>query len=259
MENYLVSTSRLAPDSLDTAFLDSATTHSILRHPEYFQFEGSNSTWQTCELTTIAGKRNLRFKEGRAKLLLPRDTSLTLARAIYAPAAPRNLISYKDLRAQGIHLTTELVQGEEAIELRRRGETLAIATAGTTGLYSIKIFPPTGCAPLRQESAFAVTSFEPQKAIEGDDPAPRLRRDLVPTWLPRDDDPAARSKLKKLSAMTKANLGRKAHVLSDEPSCRQSPHSGSAVANWGTNTQAVDAVFVIHQPSPDSSTVGLAT
>ena len=42
LENYLVSTSRLAPDSPDTALLDSATIHSILRHPNYFQFKHSD-------------------------------------------------------------------------------------------------------------------------------------------------------------------------------------------------------------------------
>ena len=207
LENYLKSTSRLAPDSLDTTLLDSATIHSILKHPDYFQFEHSDFPWQSCELTTIAGKRNLKFKEGWAKLLLPRGTSITLARAMYAFAAPHNLISYKDLHAQVVHLTTKLVQGEEAIELWRRGEILATATAGTTGLYSIKICPPIGCTPLRQESAFAVTSFKPQKAIESDNPTPGLRRDLVPARLPRDPDLAAGSKLQRLSAMMKANLG----------------------------------------------------
>ena len=109
LENHLVSTNRLAPDSLDTALLDSATTHSILRDPYYFQFEHSEFPWQTCELTTIVEKRNLKFKEGRATLLLPGGTLITLARTMYAPTAPRNLISYKDLRAQDVHLTTERV------------------------------------------------------------------------------------------------------------------------------------------------------
>ena len=182
--------------------------------------------------------------------MLPGGTSLTLARTMYAPAAPHNLISYKDLRAQDVHLTTEGVKGKEAIELRRRGATFATATAGATGLYSVKICPPTGCAHSRQESAFAVTNFEPQKAIDGNDPAPGLRRDLVPVRLLRDQDPAARSKLKRLSAMTKADLRRKApRVLSDMPNSRQSPHSGLAVANWGTNTHAIDAVFVGDTPT----------
>ena len=122
----------------------------------------------------------MKFKEGWAKLLLPKGTSLTLARAMYAPVALRNLISYKDLRAQDVHLTTEGVKGEEAIELRRRGATLATATAGATGLYSVKICPPTGHAQSRQRSTFAVTNFEPPKAIDGDDRAPGLRRDHVP-------------------------------------------------------------------------------
>ena len=43
LENYLVSTSKLAPDSLDIVLLDNATTHSILRHPNYFQFEHTDS------------------------------------------------------------------------------------------------------------------------------------------------------------------------------------------------------------------------
>ena len=99
LENYLMSTSRMAHDGLDTALLDSATTHSILRQSKYFQFEDCNLTWQICELTTIAGKRNFKFREGLAQLLLLRGTPLTLEKAMYAHAAPRNLISYKDLRA----------------------------------------------------------------------------------------------------------------------------------------------------------------
>ena len=49
--------------------------------------------------------------------------------------------------------------------------------------------------------------------------------------------------------MTKANLGRKARVLSDAPNCRLGSHSGPAVANWGTNVQAVDVVFVGDTPT----------
>ena len=148
-------------DGPDTALLDNATTHSILRKSKYFDFEDCNPTWQICELTTIVGKKNFKFREGRAKLLVPRGTPLILEKAMYAHVAPRNLISYKNLRAQGIHLTTGLVDGEEAIELKRRGETLAPAKVGTIGLHSVKISPPTGCAPSRQESAYVETRSEP--------------------------------------------------------------------------------------------------
>ena len=170
-----MSTIQLAPDTPDTALLDSATTHSILRHSEYFQFEHTNSPWQTCELTTIAGKRSLKFKEGRATLLLPSGTSFTLPQAMYAPAASRNLISYRDLRAQDVHLTTKSVKGEEAIALRRRGATLATVVAGATGLYSVGICPPTGRAHQRQRCTFAVSDYEPRRAADGDDLALGLR------------------------------------------------------------------------------------
>ena len=64
----------------------------------------------------------------------------------------------------------------------------------------------------------------------------------------RDLDPVARSDLKRLSALTKANLGRKACVLSNMPSCRFGPYREPVVANWGTNAQAVDVVFVGDTP-----------
>ena len=65
---------------------------------------------------------------------------------MFAPRAPLNLINYKDLRAQGIHLTIVLVKGDEAIKFKYRGETLALAKVGTNGLYNIKISCPQGFA-----------------------------------------------------------------------------------------------------------------
>ena len=192
----------------------------------------------------------MKFKEGRAKLLLPGGTSLTLPQAMYAPTAPRNLISYKDLRAQDVHLTTKRVKGEKAIELRRRGATLATATAGATGLYSVKICPPTGRVQSRQRSTFAVTNYEPRRATEGDDRAPGLRRDHVLARPLSDQDPAAGTKLKRSSIGVQADLRRKAQsVLSNAPPKRQRPYSGPAVVTWGTNTHAMDAVFVGDTPT----------
>ena len=53
--------------------------------------------------------------------------------------ALRNLLNYRDLQGQGIHLTTTVVDGDEAIELRRNGEILALVKRSTNGLYSVKI------------------------------------------------------------------------------------------------------------------------
>lgn len=42
-----------------------------------------------------------------------------------SPEAPRNLISYKSLCANGIQLNTTMLRGEEVLELRRGGKILA--------------------------------------------------------------------------------------------------------------------------------------
>ena len=56
-----------------------------------------------------------------------------------APTAPHSLLSYRDLQAQGIHLTTTVVDGDKAIEFRRNGEILTLAKRSTNGLYNVKI------------------------------------------------------------------------------------------------------------------------
>ena len=119
VKNYLISRSHLAANELeDIALLDSATIHTILRNPEYFDFEttSKNPVWKSCILTTISSRRNFQIREGQAKLMLPGRFHLSICHAMLASATPHSLLSYKDLRAQGIHLTTMLVDDEEAIE-----------------------------------------------------------------------------------------------------------------------------------------------
>ena len=59
--------------------------------------------------------------------------------AMYAPSAKRSLISFKDLRANGIHTLTTVISDKEALELRRRTEVIATAYAGPNGLYELPI------------------------------------------------------------------------------------------------------------------------
>jgi hypothetical protein len=58
---------------------------------------------------------------------------------MYAPDAPWSLIINRDLRANGIHVSTTVENDEEALALRQGQRTLATATAGTDGLYEIAI------------------------------------------------------------------------------------------------------------------------
>ena len=101
-ENYLVSTIHMAiAETEDIALLNSTTTHTILHSLGYFDFRDVDPAWQSCTLTTIANIKNFKFRDDRVKLMLPGGFPLNIRSAIFASAAPHNLISYKDLRAKG--------------------------------------------------------------------------------------------------------------------------------------------------------------
>ena len=66
---------------------------------------------------------------------MPEGTPLICEKAMYGPDAPRSLINYRDLGANGIHVSTAVENDEEVIELRRGPRRLATAQAATNGLY----------------------------------------------------------------------------------------------------------------------------
>ena len=72
-------------------------------------------------------------------MLLPGGTPVLCERAMYSPNAPCSLISYRDLRANGIHITTAQVGAEKVLELKRGLSVLANAKAGANAPYEIKI------------------------------------------------------------------------------------------------------------------------
>ena len=130
----------LANSGQELALLDSATTHTILRDALYFSFTGSDTdAWQVCQMQTIAGGRDFKFREGRATIVLPGGATLLIANAMFAPNANRSLISFKDLRANSIHTTTVVKNNKEALLLQRETEVFATAYAGCGGLYELPI------------------------------------------------------------------------------------------------------------------------
>jgi hypothetical protein len=126
------------------ALLDSASTHTILTNPTFFKFTEQEGTWQHCTIITMAGSQNIRFWEGRATVLLPGGFPLNW----YAPDAPRSMISYRDLRARNIHVSTAVENDEEVLELKQGPTILATARAGDNGLYKIVINPLDNKSPI---------------------------------------------------------------------------------------------------------------
>ena len=90
-------------------------------------------------MQTIAGGRDFKFREGRATIVLPGGATLLIANAMFAPSASRSLISFKDLRANGIHTMTIVKNNKKALLLQQETEVLTTTYAGCGGLYELPI------------------------------------------------------------------------------------------------------------------------
>ena len=121
------------------AILDSASTHTILTDPKFCHFRGNDELWKHCKIITMARSYNSIFWEGRATVILLGGFPLNCKRAMYAPDAPRSLISYKDLKAKNIHVSIAVKNDEKVLELRQGLMILATVRAGDDGLYKIVI------------------------------------------------------------------------------------------------------------------------
>ena len=154
------------------ALLDSGSTHTILTNPKFFNFKNNEGDWHHCTIVTMTGKRNIRFREGPAILRFPGGFHLKCQRAMYAPDAPRSLISYRDLRRANIHISTALENGEEVLELRQGPRLLATAKAGDEGLYKIVINSLDNTNP--------VSLIDEEEVCEARAEFPGAARDKIP-------------------------------------------------------------------------------
>ena len=112
------STSSKSQADEDIILLDSGSIHTILKDPKYFEFLRHDSeAWQTCKLSTIAKRQTFRFHEGRAHVTLPGGATLICDHAMYVLAANQSLISFWDLRSNGIQVLTLIRDGDETLEL----------------------------------------------------------------------------------------------------------------------------------------------
>ena len=86
----------------DICLVDSATTHIILKNKKYF----TNLKIIEATITTISGNIKIIEGSGRASILLPRWTKLTINDVLLSTKSKRNLLSFKDIRQNGYHVET---------------------------------------------------------------------------------------------------------------------------------------------------------
>ena len=93
----------------ELCLVDSETTNSILRETKYFQ----NLTKKQGNVLTIAGRDAMIVGTGRATIVLPMGTHITIENALLYPDSKRTLLSYKNIRQNGFHIETGDDNNEE--------------------------------------------------------------------------------------------------------------------------------------------------
>ena len=86
----------------DICLADSATTHTILKENKYFEY----LKFTKANVTTISSPTDMIIDYEKANIVLPNNSRLSIKYALYSPESRRNLLSFKDTRANGYHIET---------------------------------------------------------------------------------------------------------------------------------------------------------
>ena len=99
----------------EMCLVDSGTTNSILRETKYFQ----TLTKKNGDILTIAGRDAVIIGSGRAIFTLSMGTQIVIEDALLYPDSTRTLISYRDIRKNGLHIETHDDNKEEFLLLTK--------------------------------------------------------------------------------------------------------------------------------------------
>jgi hypothetical protein len=119
----------------EICLVDSGTTNSMLREIKYFQ----TLTKGKGNILTIAGHDAVIVGSGRATIMLPMGTSITIEDALLYPDSTRTLLSYRDIRKSGYHIETHHKYNEEFFLITKDNrygrDTLKRIPSTPSGLY----------------------------------------------------------------------------------------------------------------------------
>lgn len=125
----------------DICLVDSATTNTILRETRYFH----TLTKKTGNIMTIAGSNAHIVGTGSATLVLPMGSHIFIKDALLYPNSKRTLLSFKDIRANGFHIETEIEQDAEYLLITKidgyQKQVVERLPSSPSGLYYTYIKP----------------------------------------------------------------------------------------------------------------------
>ena len=120
---------------------DSCSSNIVLRKIKYFQ----TLTMRGGNILTIAGSDAMIVGSGRATIILPMGTQITIEEALLYLDVTHTLLNYKDIRYNGIHVETHEENKEEFLLFTKDNglgkETLEKVLSLPSGLYYTYIKP----------------------------------------------------------------------------------------------------------------------
>jgi hypothetical protein len=95
----------------EMCLVDSYTTNIILRETKYFQ----TLTKRIGNILTTAGRDTCIVGSGKATIILLMGTQITIENALLHPDSTRTLLSYRDIRKNGLHIVTHEENNKESL------------------------------------------------------------------------------------------------------------------------------------------------
>jgi hypothetical protein len=129
------------PMEKEMCLMDSYTTNTILRETKYFQ----TLTKRTGNILTIVGRDICIVGSGKATIILPMSRQITIENALLYPDSTRTLLSYRDIRKNGLHIVTHEENNKESLLITKTNkdgyDILEGMPSLPSGLYYIYIKP----------------------------------------------------------------------------------------------------------------------
>jgi hypothetical protein len=123
----------------EMCLVDSCTTNSVLRETKYFQ----TLTRRAGNIFTITGRDTNIVGSGRATIVLPMGTQVTIENALLYPDSTCTLLSYRDIHKNGLHVITHEENNEVFLYIIKKNrddhDTLERIPSLSSGLYYIYI------------------------------------------------------------------------------------------------------------------------
>jgi hypothetical protein len=123
----------------EICLVDSCTTNSILRETKYFQ----TLTRRTRNILTIAGRDTNIVGSGRASIVLPMGTQVTIENVLLYLDSTRTLLSYRDIHKNGLHVIIHEKNNKKFLHIIKKNgdghDILKRISSLPSGLYYIYI------------------------------------------------------------------------------------------------------------------------